>query len=150
MIIDLLRNDLGRVAEPGSVRVLAAADVLDLPHIHHLVGRIGARLGRGRGWGDLVAACHPCGSITGAPKRMAMELLRQVEGAPRGAYCGGFGWLGPAALELAVAIRTVELAGAELSLHAGGGIVADSEPAAEWDEVLAKAAPLARALGAEI
>ncbi len=150
MIIDLVRNDLGRVAVPGSVRVSDPAVVVDLPHLHHLAGRITARLAPGHGWADLVAANHPCGSITGAPKRRAMELIHAIESGPRGAYCGCFGWIGPAALQLAVAIRCLELSGDALTFHAGGGIVADSDGAAEWDEVRAKAAALAFAVGGDL
>ncbi len=150
MIIDLVRNDLGRVARPGSVRVEDPAVVVDLPHLHHLAGRIRASLSPGHGWAGLVAANHPCGSITGAPKRRAMELIHAVESGPRGAYCGCFGWLGPAGLELAVAIRCLELRCDALTFHAGGGIVADSVGSAEWDEVRAKAAALAFAVGGDL
>lgn len=150
MIVDLVRNDLGRVAVPGSVRVEEAAGVMDLPYVHHLVARIGARLAPGHRLGDLVHAAYPAGSITGAPKIRAMQIIAALETEPRGAYCGTFGWVGAGAADLAVAIRTLVVAGDVVRLQAGGGIVADSVGAAEWEEARAKAAGMARALGGAI
>ncbi len=150
MIVDLVRNDLGRVALPGSVLVPQPARILDLPYVHHLVAEITARLRPGTTWVDLLAAAFPAGSITGAPKRMAMELIAQQEAGPRGAYCGTFGWIGAAAAQLAVAIRTLTVEGTRVTLHAGSGIVADSAGAAEWDEVRAKASAMAAALGGAV
>ncbi len=150
MIVDLVRNDLGRVAAPGSVRVASPARVLDLPYVHHLVARITARLAPGLGAGDAIRAAFPAGSITGAPKLRAMQIIAELEAGPRGPYCGAFGWLGGGDAELAVAIRTLVVDGDGVRLDAGGGIVADSVPAAEWDEVHAKAAAMAAALGAAL
>jgi para-aminobenzoate synthetase component 1 len=150
MIVDLVRNDLGRVAAPGSVRVASPARVLDLPYVHHLVARITARLAPGRGAADAIRAAFPAGSITGAPKLRAMQIIAELEAGPRGPYCGAFGWLGGGDAELAVAIRTLVVDGDSVRLDAGGGIVADSVAAAEWDEVHAKAAAMAAALGAEL
>lgn len=148
MIVDLVRNDLGRVAVPGSVRVLQPPTLLDLDYAHHLVAEVGCELRDGAGYGALVAAAFPAGSITGAPKLHAMALLRRLEPAARGAYCGTFGWIAPDGCELAVAIRTVLVDGARVRVCAGGGIVADSDPDAEWEELCAKSAAMRQALGA--
>jgi para-aminobenzoate synthetase component 1 len=147
MIVDLVRNDLGRVAVPGSVRVRTPVRVMDLDYAHHLVADVDARLAENFGYGALVASAFPAGSITGAPKRKAMDILASLEQAPRGAYCGTFGWIGHGGLELAVAIRTVLVDGDQVRLFAGGGIVADSDPEAEWEEVCAKSTGMMRALG---
>ena len=151
MIVDLVRNDLGRVALPGSVQVVSSARVMDLPHVHHLVARIAARLRVDRELSDVLTAAFPAGSITGAPKLRAMQIIRALEAGPRGPYCGAFGWLGDDGdAQLAVAIRTLVVAGDDVRLDAGGGIVADSDPVAEWDEVRAKAMAMARALGGSL
>jgi len=165
MIVDLVRNDLGRVAAPGSVRVAAAATVLDLPHLHHLVARVVARARPECDAIDALAALFPAGSIVGAPKLRAQQVLRALESGPRGPYCGTFGWLAPepqwtptwtsstppshriTEANLAVAIRTLVLEGGTATLHAGGGIVADSHPEREWEEACAKAAGMAAAVG---
>ena len=146
MIVDLTRNDLGRVAVPGSVVVAQAAAVIDLSYAHHLMGVVTARLPPDSGYGGAIHHGFPAGSITGAPKGQAMALLRTLEARPRGAYCGCFGWIGPHGCELAVAIRTMVIDDTTVQVHAGGGIVADSDPAAEWDEVQVKAATMLRAL----
>lgn len=154
MIVDLVRNDLGRTALAGSVRVAEPAALLDLPHLHHLVAEVQARPRRCPGaLGPLhgaVAAAFPAGSITGAPKIRAMQIIRELEDGPRGAYCGAHGWLRGDALQLAVSIRTLQLDGDALVLHAGGGVVTDSDGAAEWDEARAKAAGMAAALGVTV
>jgi anthranilate/para-aminobenzoate synthase component I len=148
MIVDLVRNDLGRVAEPGSVRVTDPAFLIDLAYVHHRAARVEATLRPGLTLADAVLAAFPAGSITGAPKLRAMQVLAELEGTPRGAYCGAFGWLGAHGGDLAVAIRTASIDDDRLTFHAGGGIVWDSEPAAEWDEVLAKVGGFAAAMGA--
>jgi para-aminobenzoate synthetase component 1 len=151
MIVDLMRNDLGRVAVAGSVRVAEPARILDLPYVHHLVARIEARLRPGLGLRDILSATFPAGSITGAPKHRAMSIISELEGRLRGPYCGAFGWVGEDGdAELAVAIRTLVMTGDAIQLAAGGGIVADSDAAAEWDELCAKAGAMARALGASL
>jgi para-aminobenzoate synthetase component 1 len=143
MIIDMARNDLGRIAAVGSVQVDDAAALLDLPYVHHLVGRVSARLRVGTTFAEILAALAPAASITGAPKSSAVPLLARLEAGPRGPYCGAIGWLGGGDADLAVAIRTAVFPGdGTVRLHAGGGITADSDPDAEWDEVLAKIAPL--------
>ena len=151
MIVDLVRNDLGRTAVPGSVVVAEPARVMDLPHVHHLVARVEARLRSDQTTADTIAAAFPAGSITGAPKIRAMQIIRELESGPRGPYCGVFGWLGANGdADLAVAIRTLAVTGDEVRLDAGGGIVADSDPAAEWDELRAKASAMARVLGMDL
>jgi anthranilate/para-aminobenzoate synthase component I len=147
MIVDLVRNDLGRVAQPGSVRVADAGHLIDLPYVHHRAARVEATLRDGLTLADAVLAAFPAGSITGAPKLRAMQILAELEGTPRGAYCGAFGWLGAHGGDLAVAIRTASISGDDLTFHAGGGIVWDSDPASEWDEVQAKVSGFARAMG---
>ena len=150
MIVDLMRNDLGRLAQPGTVQVTAPVRLLHLPYVRHLVADITAELRPGTTWDALLAATFPAGSITGAPKTMAMQHIAAIEAGPRGAYCGSFGWVGDRGGQLAVAIRTLEVSGSTVTLHAGSGITADSDGAAEWDEVLAKAGAMARALGGSL
>jgi anthranilate/para-aminobenzoate synthase component I len=150
MITDLVRHDLGRVAQPGGVRVEDPGSVIDLPRLHHRIARVSAQLRPGLPLSQVVAACFPAGSITGAPKRAAMRRIAELEGAARGTWCGAYGLIGDGAAELAVAIRTVEIANGRLTLRAGGGIVADSDPAGEWDEARAKAQAIAGVLGVEI
>jgi len=148
MIVDLVRNDLGRIAEPGSVRVTDAQRVIDLPYVHHRAAEVVAQVRPGTRWSDVLLAAFPAGSITGAPKRKAMELIASCEAVDRGAYCGSFGWVGDdGAGQLNVAIRTAMITRQQIALHAGGGIVADSDGDNEWDEVRAKASALAGVLG---
>ncbi len=147
MIVDLVRNDLGRVAVPGSVQVTAPVRLLDLDYAHHLVADVDARLRENFGYGAVVAAAFPAGSITGAPKLRAIDILAGLEQGRRGAYCGTFGWIGQTGMELAVAIRTILVDDDQVRLFAGGGIVADSDPEAEWEEACAKSAGMVRALG---
>lgn len=141
MIVDLERNDLGRIAELGSVRVDALGYVVELPALYHKVSRVSARPRPGCGYAALLRAMFPGGSITGAPKVRAMQLVDELEPARRGPYCGALGYFGDAgAFELAIAIRIGVLAGGELRVHVGGGIVADSDPVAELAETELKAA----------
>lgn len=146
MIVDLMRNDLSRVAEAGSVRVDDPFAIESYPTVHQMVSVVRAKLKEGEGAIDLVRALFPCGSITGAPKIRAMELIGEVEREPRGPYCGAIGRIdadGDAAFN--VAIRTLRLTEIEngrgkAMLGVGGAIVADSEPRAEWREALLKGA----------
>jgi para-aminobenzoate synthetase component 1 len=141
MIVDLERNDLGRVAVTGSVAVDALGYVVELPGLYHRVSRVSAELRPDVGLADLLRATFPGGSITGAPKVRAMQIIDELEPARRGPYCGALGYIGEGgSLELAIAIRIAVLAGDELRLHVGGGIVADSDPAAELAETDDKAA----------
>ncbi|HWO19626.1 MAG TPA: anthranilate synthase component I family protein [Kofleriaceae bacterium] len=140
MIVDLERNDLGRIAETGSVTVDDLGYVVELPALYHKVSRISARPRPGVGHADLLRATFPGGSITGAPKQRAMEIIDELEPARRGPYCGALGYFGEGgALELAIAIRIGVIVGNELRVHVGGGIVADSDPSAELAETELKA-----------
>ena len=148
MIVDLMRNDLGRVCVPGSVRVTALAEAQAHTGVWHLVSEVEGRLRDGAGNGALLRATFPPGSVTGAPKVAAMNVIAELESSARGAYTGAIGFAGPAGLELSVAIRTFEVRGSRIRLGVGGGVVADSDPAAEAEELAVKAAPLLRAIGA--
>jgi para-aminobenzoate synthetase/4-amino-4-deoxychorismate lyase len=152
MIVDLVRNDLGRVCSPGTVCVTALAEVRPHAGVWHLVSEVVGRRRPGVGDGALTAAMFPPGSVTGAPKIAAMDTISALESAPRQAFCGAIGFASPAAgLELSVTIRTFELApGGALWLDVGGGVVADSDPDGEAAECLAKARPLLAAIGAEL
>jgi para-aminobenzoate synthetase/4-amino-4-deoxychorismate lyase len=151
MIVDLMRNDLGRVSEPGSVEVTALAEVRPHAGVWHLVSEVTGRRRAGVGDGELVAALFPPGSVTGAPKLAAIDVISELDSAERQVFCGAIGFASPAAgLELSVAIRTFECADGHAWLDVGGGVVADSDPVAEAAECLAKARPLLAAIGAEL
>ncbi len=150
MIVDLMRNDLGRVCEYGTI---AASAPLVQPHagVWHLVSEVRGRLREDAGDGALLRATFPPGSVTGAPKVQAMHVISELEATGREAYTGAIGFASPlAGLELNVAIRTFEARDGALWLGAGGGIVADSNPQAELEECLVKARPLVAAAGGEI
>ncbi|MHB1010224.1 MAG: aminodeoxychorismate synthase component I [Propionibacteriaceae bacterium] len=143
MIVDLLRNDLGRVAELGSVAVPRLFEVTTYPTVHQLTSTVTATLRDGLDTLDLVSASFPCGSVTGAPKISAMEILAGLEEGPRGVYCGSVGHLDPSGdASFNVAIRTLVLdeERSTATLGLGSGLVADSTPEAEWKECLDKAA----------
>ncbi|HEX2561534.1 anthranilate synthase component I family protein [Phenylobacterium sp.] len=150
MIVDLMRNDLARVATPGSVRVPDLFAVESFANVHHLVSTVTAELAPGRAAPDLLRAAFPPGSVTGAPKVQAMKVIAAHE-LPRGPYCGSLFWMGfDGAMDSSVLIRTAALEetarGWAVEARAGGGVVADSEPGAERRETEAKIAALARAL----
>lgn len=143
MIVDLLRNDLSRVAVPDSVEAPILCGLETYASVHHLVSVVTARLRPGQGALDVMAACFPGGSITGAPKIRAMDIITELEGRRRGLYCGCIGYLGfDGAMDFNIAIRTVSLAEGRARLSAGGGITILSDPQAEVDESMAKAARL--------
>ena len=149
MIVDLERNDLGRIAVPGSgVASIALAYPVELPALHHLVSRVSGQPRAGVTYAQLLRAMFPGGSITGAPKVRAMQIIDELEPARRGPYCGALGYFGAGGrFDLAIGIRIGVLAGGELrqTCTSGGGIVADeSDPAAELAETETKAARLAR------
>ena len=139
MIVDLIRNDLGRAAEPGGVRVARLGSLRTFRHLHHLESLVAARLAAGVRLSDLLRATLPAGSITGAPKRAALRFIRQAEPCPRGAYTGAAGFVrGDGRALFNVAIRTAIVQRGFVDYHAGGGIVWDSDPAEEWAEVETK------------
>ncbi|SDK95229.1 anthranilate synthase component 1/para-aminobenzoate synthetase [Cryobacterium psychrotolerans] len=149
MIVDLMRNDLGRIAELGSVTVSSLLAVESYAHVHQLVSTVEARLAPGLSSVDAVAACFPAGSMTGAPKISAMTILDDLEDGPRGIYAGAFGYVGlDGAVDLAMVIRSIVLDGDGASIGTGGGITALSVPASEIEETRIKAAALLDALGA--
>jgi para-aminobenzoate synthetase component 1 len=144
MIVDLVRNDLGRVAAVGSVEVPSLCVVEEHPGLVHLVSTVRARMAPGTGWPELFAATFPPGSVTGAPKSSALRIINELEPAPRGPYCGAVGWVdadrGRAAL--AVGIRTFWISAGEIRFGTGAGITWGSDPGREWLETELKAARL--------
>ena len=143
MIVDLLRNDLGRVCRPGSVRVPQLFDIESFAKVHHMVSTVEGDLAAGRDALDLLRACFPGGSITGAPKLRAMQIIEELEDCRRGIYCGSIGYIGfDGAMDTNIAIRTITVRDGNLAFWAGGGIVADSEEAAEYQETLDKASAI--------
>jgi para-aminobenzoate synthetase component 1 len=140
MIVDLLRNDLGKVCEVGSIHVPELFAVESFARVHHLVSTVAGRLDTGRTALDLLRACFPGGSITGAPKLRAMEIIEELEGVRRGVYCGAIGYLGDdGAMDTNIAIRTLIYSPGKTHFWAGGGIVRDSDPEQEYRESLDKA-----------
>jgi para-aminobenzoate synthetase component 1 len=149
MIVDVLRNDLGRVCEPGSVRVPRLLRLERTAAVQHLVTTVSGRLRPGTGPFDLLSAAFPGGSITGAPKIRAMEIIERLEPIRRGPYCGAMVWVGPdGRMGSSILIRTFVADGERLTLHVGGGITWRSDPAAEWDETVAKARGPLSSIGA--
>ncbi len=143
MITDLLRHDLGQVSQIGSVRVPELWSVESYAQTHHLVSAITGQLRPGLDAFDLLAATLPGGSITGAPKRRAMEIIDELEAGPRGAYCGTLAWIGfDGAMDSAIIIRTLTATADKLYAQAGGGITWDSAWDAEYDEAMIKISPL--------
>jgi para-aminobenzoate synthetase component 1 len=147
MLVDLARNDTGRVAEFGSVRVAEREVVEEYSHVFHLVSEV-------RGWlrpqataAEVLSSFFPGGTISGCPKIRAMEIIRQLEPAARGAYTGALGWIGGDALQLNIVIRSAVVATGQVVVQAGAGIVADSIPAREWRESLRKAEAIRLAFG---
>lgn len=140
MIVDLLRNDISRIAELGSVKVPELFAVESYATVHQMVSTVEARLRPGVGLGQILQALFPCGSITGAPKIRAMEILADLEPWPRDIYCGAIGWMAPdGASEFNVAIRTLMVEAGHATLNVGGGVVWDSTAQSEYEEALWKA-----------
>jgi len=152
MIVDVLRNDLGRVCVPGTVRVPRLCRLERTAAVQHLVSTVTGRLVPGRDAFDLLAAAFPGGSITGAPKIRAMQILERLEPVRRGPYTGAAGWIGPdGAMQTSILIRSFVADGSRLTLHVGGGITWRSDPVAEWQETVDKArGPLSAIGGAEV
>lgn len=139
MIVDLLRNDLSRVSKPGTVKVPVLCGLESYANVHHLVSVIVSELKDHDGIGGLLGAAFPGGSITGAPKIRAMEIIAEIEKAPRGVYCGSIGYIGfNGKTDLNIAIRTAQFSGGVARVQGGGGITARSLPAAEYEESLTK------------
>jgi len=139
MIVDLIRNDLGRIAETGSIGVSNLFQVETYPTLHAMVSTVSGRKRADAGAADILRALFPCGSITGAPKIRAMEILRELENSPRGAYCGAIGYFAPGEARFNVAIRTLTVTGGTGELGIGGGVVQDSQEALEYAECRLKA-----------
>lgn len=151
MLLDLERNDLGRVARPGSVRVDELMVVESYAHVHHIVSNVCAELRTGVTPGEIIRSVFPGGTITGCPKVRCMEIIAELENTPRGAYTGSMGYLNcDGDMDLNILIRTLVQSGTQLEFRAGAGIVADSVPERELDETRAKARGLARALGVAV
>jgi anthranilate synthase component 1 len=149
MLVDLGRNDVGRVAEYGSVRVTELMKVERYSHVLHLVSEVVGRLERGRSALDVLRATFPAGTMSGAPKVRAMEIIDELEPERRGPYSGAVGYIayGDRRMDLAITIRTCVITGGEASVQAGAGIVADSVPEREWEETEQKARALLTAIG---
>ena len=153
MLVDLGRNDLGRVARPGSVNLERYMEVERYSHVMHLTSRVTARLADGLDALDVLAASFPAGTVSGAPKVRAMEIIRTLEGRARGPYAGCIGWLGldrgSVNLDTGITIRSMWVRDGKLFWQAGGGIVHDSDPELEWKEVCNKSAIMRLVLRAE-
>jgi para-aminobenzoate synthetase component 1 len=148
MIVDLLRNDLGRVCAYGSVEVTALCQLETYRTVHHLVSEVRGRLRPDLGPVDLLRAAFPGGSVTGAPKVRAMQIIAELEPTARGPYCGSLGYIGfDGTMDASILIRTFTAGGGWLQFPVGGGVVADSDPAAEYAETMHKAEGMLRALG---
>lgn len=151
MIVDLLRNDLSRVCRPGTVEVPTLCGLETYASVHHLVSVVTGRLREGLDTADLLNASFPGGSITGAPKLRAMEIITELESHARGVYCGSIGWWGFSGdADFNIAIRTATISKGKAQFQAGGGITALSDPAAEYDETLTKARAVFEAFGGSL
>lgn len=140
MIVDLLRNDISRIAKVGSVKVPALFAVESYATVHQMVSRVVGEMVEAPSMAGLMPALFPCGSITGAPKIRAMQIIREVEPHARGAYCGAVGWMAPDGEScFSVSIRTLTLSGGDITLNVGGGVVYDSTATGEWEEAHWKA-----------
>ncbi|TWT20823.1 aminodeoxychorismate synthase component I [Luteimonas wenzhouensis] len=150
MLVDLERNDLGRVCVPGSVEVDELMAIESYAHVHHIVSNVRGRLRADAGPCDVVVATFPGGTITGCPKVRCMQVIAELEGTGRGSYTGAMGWLNrDGDLDLNILIRSAEVEGAEVRFRTGAGIVADSDPVRELEETRAKARGLLQALAAD-
>ena len=140
MIVDLLRNDISRISQIGSVKVPELYTVEHYATVHQMVSEVQGQLAQPASLPDLIRALFPCGSVTGAPKIRAMEVIREVEPFARDAYCGAIGWMAPdGSADFSVAIRTLTVDGGEIRMNVGGGVVYGSTEAGEWEEALWKA-----------
>jgi anthranilate synthase component 1 len=147
MLVDLGRNDLGRVAEYGSVKVDELMGVEKYSHVQHLVSKLSARLRNGLDRFDALASCFPAGTVSGAPKVRAIEIIQELEPTPRGIYAGSVGYFDYAGnMDTCIAIRTLVLRDGVAHVQAGAGIVADSVPELEYQETVNKARALLKAI----
>ena len=147
MLIDLGRNDIGRVSEVGSVRLTDQMTIERYSHVMHIVSNVTGTLREGLGPMDLLRATHPAGTLRGAPKIRAMEIIDEVEPVKRGVYGGAVGYLSWSGnMDTAIAIRTAVIKDGRVHVQAGGGVVHDSDPAAEWEETVNKGRALFRAV----
>jgi anthranilate synthase component 1 len=147
MLVDLGRNDVGRVAAPGSVSVHDLLVIERYSHVMHIVSGVHGRLAPGLDQFDVLAACFPAGTVSGAPKIRAMEIIDELEVARRGPYAGAVGYFGFSGnMDFCITIRTIILRGRDLWIQAGAGIVADSDPQTEYEETINKAMGLRRAV----
>ena len=148
MIVDLLRNDLGKVCMPGSVQVSELFTPEVYPTVHQMVSEIRGQVDTNQDSIDVLRACFPGGSVTGAPKIRAMEIIDELEPVERGVYCGAIGYLGfDGSMQVSIPIRTLVMKDSRVFFSVGGGIVADSDPDDEYEETLHKASGILRALG---
>ena len=146
MLVDLGRNDVGRVAQTGSVHVTEQMVIERYSHVMHIVSNVEGRLKPGLNAIDVLRATFPAGTVSGAPKVRAMEIIDELEPVKRGIYAGAVGYLGfNGDMDVAIALRTAVLKDGTLYVQAGGGVVADSVPATEWQETQSKAKALLRA-----
>ena len=140
MIVDLLRNDISRLSRVGSVKVPTLFAVESYSTVHQMTSTVTGELAAPATLPGLMAALFPCGSVTGAPKIRAMEIIREVERHPRGVYCGAVGWMSPDGdADFSVAIRTLSVSGLDIVMNVGGGVTHGSTTAGEWEEALWKA-----------
>ena len=140
MIVDLLRNDISRLARVGTVRVPALFAIETYSTVHQMTSTVEGVLDQPPTLPGLITALFPCGSVTGAPKIRAMEIIREVEPAPRGVYCGAVGWMSPTGdADFSVAIRTLSISGQDIVMNVGGGLTHGSTATGEWEEALWKA-----------
>jgi len=147
MLVDLGRNDVGRVARPGTVRVKDFMVVEQYSHVMHLVSQVEGRLQTGKDAYDVLRACFPAGTVSGAPKIRAMEIIEELEPSRRGPYAGAVGYFGFSGnMDTCINIRTVVIKGRQAFVQAGAGIVADSDPEAEYVETCNKAKAMMRAV----
>ena len=147
MLVDLGRNDVGRVAESGSVQVREYMVIERYSHVMHIVSHIEGILKKGLDAYDVMSACFPAGTLTGAPKIRAMEIIHELEPEPRGVYGGALGYIGyDGNMDLAITIRTIEASNGRIAVQAGAGIVYDSDPQREFEETCHKARGMQKAI----
>src|SRR5688500_14183975 len=146
MLLHLVRNDYGLLAQTDSVKVTENMQIENYSHVMHIVSNVEGKLKPGLNAIDVLRATFPAGTVSGAPKVRAMEIIDELEPVKRGVYAGAVGYLGfHGNMDVAIALRTAVIKDGKLHVQAGGGIVADSEPAAEWQETQSKARALLRA-----